>query len=178
MGQVIVSQPESLRAVKIVGVDGTEGRVHQLPGRQHRVACAPGLFAALGNGKALRQVVHFLIGVLNFHLAAGPVADHFPEQRLVFPLDDDNRLFKARPFGVEQGIIQNDLAIAAHGVDLLQPAVAAAHARGHNDQYRLFHAFFGPFPSSRTMSFISCQCSSISCRSLSCVRARMRLCSG
>ena len=178
MGQMVIGQTEGLRAVKIVGVDGAEGRVHQLPGRQHRVARAPGLFAALGDGKALRQIVHFLIGVLDLHLAAGPVADDLPEQGLVFPLDDDNGLFKARPFRVEKGVIQNDLAVAAHGVDLLQPAVAAAHARGHNDQYRLFHALLRPFPSSRTISFISCQWASISCRSLSCVRARTRLCSG
>lgn len=51
MGQVIISQPESLRTVKIVGVDGAERRVHQLPGGQHRVAVPQGFLRPSGMEK-------------------------------------------------------------------------------------------------------------------------------
>ena len=36
-------------------------------------------------------------------------------------------------------IVDDELAVAAHRVDLLEAAVAAAHAGGHNNEYRFVH---------------------------------------
>ena len=44
--------------------------------------------------------------------------------------------------GVKKGIVQNGLSLAAHGVNLLQSAVPAAHTGGHHYQNRFFHVMF------------------------------------
>ena len=46
--------------------------------------------------------------------------------------DDEHDGLKSRPARIVSGIVNNDLAVVAHRIDLLQAAVPAAHARCHN----------------------------------------------
>ena len=52
----------------------------------------------------------------------------FPFDYIGGILDDDDGGFEACFVGIVNGVIQNCFAVAAHGVDLLESAVAAAHA--------------------------------------------------
>ena len=137
--QVVVDDLERLRPIVVVGVDDGKGAVDEGLGGQRRLGGAPGLGPPLWDGVALRQVVHALEGVSHIHMALHPGADALLEIRLDLMLDDENHRLKSRPPGVVDGIIQNDLVVTAYGVHLLAPAVAAAHARGHDDEDRLFH---------------------------------------
>lgn len=67
------------------------------------------------------------------------VADGGLEVGLDLVLDDEHHGLEARAAGVEDGIVDDELAVAAHRVDLLEAAVAAAHAGGHNNEYRFVH---------------------------------------
>ncbi len=73
------------------------------------------------------------------HAALNTGTDAGLEIRLNLVLDDEHHRLEPGPPGIVDGVVQNHLPVAAHRVHLLQPAVAAAHACGHNDQYRLFH---------------------------------------
>ena len=146
--QVLIDLPEGLGAVVVVGVDDGKGTVHHLTGGQHRVAGAPGLHPAGGHSVALGQVVQLLIGVLYVDDLAEPVANGSLEGILDLVFDDKHHGLKPGPPGIIDRIINDHLAVAPHGVDLLEPAVAAAHARRHDHKNRLIHASvsFLPLP--------------------------------
>ena len=133
LGKEAVDGFESLRPVEIVGVDDGKGRVDVRRGGQRRVARAPGLHPLLRHGEALRQLrVQSLIGQFHFqplHRMQGGA-----EGLGVGRVDDANRPSEARPGRVEQGIVHDDPTVAVHRVDLLQAAVPAAQARGHDHQ--------------------------------------------
>ena len=103
------------------------------------MACAPGLDAAFGNGVAIGQIIQLLKSVVYLQLLFQPGAHHFLEIFFNGVLDDKDDLFKAGAHGVVDGVVQNDLAVGADGIDLLQSAVTGTHAGGHNDQNGLFH---------------------------------------
>ena len=137
-GQIVVNFPEGFRAIVVVGVDDGEGAVHHVPSRQSGVSGAPGLLALLRNGIALRQVLLELVGVADVHGPGHPFADAALEVLLDLGLDDEDHRLEARPAGVVDGVVDDHLVVLAHRVQLLEPAVAAAHASGHDDQNRLF----------------------------------------
>ena len=100
---------------------------------------APGLYAAFGNGVALGQVVKLLIGVLYIDDLLHAAADGLLECILDLMLDDKNHGIKAGTLGIINGIVDYKLAMIAHGIDLLETAVTAAHARCHDHKYRFIH---------------------------------------
>ena len=53
-------------------------------------------------------------------------------------LDYEYHRFKSCAAGIIHGVVNDQLAVAAHGVDLLQTAVATAHTGSHDDQIRFF----------------------------------------
>ena len=59
-------------------------------------------------------------------------------------LDDEHHRLKAGAAGVVNGIVDDELAVAAHGVHLLEAAVAAAHTRGHDHQNGFVHDDYSP----------------------------------
>ena len=138
-GEIIVYGTKGLRAVVIVGIDDGKGAVHQAPGGQHGMAGAPGFYTAGGNGVALRQVAQLLIRVLYVDDPGQTRSDGGSEVILEFALDDEDYPLETGAQGVVDGIVDDQLAVVSHGVDLLEAAVPAAHTGGHNDQNRFGH---------------------------------------
>ena len=141
-GQVIVHHPERLGAVVVIGVDHRKGAVDEVLGGQHGVAGAPGLDPAFRHGVACGQLFQLLESVFHVHGLGHPVADGGLEGILDLVLDHKDHRLKAGPACIVKGIIHDDLAVGAHGVDLLHTAVTAAHACRHHDQYRFVHNKF------------------------------------
>ena len=143
-GEVIVDLLESGLAVVVVGVDDGEGGIaNGLPGADHRVAGAPGLGASFGDGVASGELVQLLIGIADLQgslLQSGPYGLH----EVLFNgfLDNDHGGVKAGLVGIEQGVVQDGLTLAAYGIDLLQSAIAAAHTRSHHNQNGFLHFLF------------------------------------
>ena len=140
-GKGLVGGLVGLGAVVVVGVDDQEGRVDVLGAAQQRVAGAPGLHAALGDGKAVRQHVQLLVGVGHVHVLLDPLAYQALEVLLNLVLDEEDHALKARALCVVYAVIKDGLARGAHGVHLLQSAVARAHARREDDENGFLHAF-------------------------------------
>ena len=130
--QVVVDELIGLGAVVVVGVDDGEGSVHQLPGGQGGLGGAPGLGALWRHGVARGQVVLTLEGVLHVHHLRHPVADAGAEIGLDLLLDDEDHGFEPGPAGVVDGVVDDELSVVSHGVQLLEAAVPAAHAGGHD----------------------------------------------
>ena len=130
---------KALGAVVVVGVDHGEGTVHHLAGGQDGVGGAPGLYALLGDGVALGQIVQLLIGILHVDDLAQTVADSGLEGILDLMLDDEDHGLKAGAAGVVDGVVNDELIVVANRVHLLKSAVAAAHTGGHNYKNRFFH---------------------------------------
>src|SRR5690606_31326717 len=125
------------RAVKIVGVDHREGTVQRLAGAPDRVAHAPGLLPAGGQPMPLRQGVERLKNVVHLHLALEPRADRRAELRLKIAPDDEEHPVETGAHRVVNRVVQNRLAGRPHGINLLEPAVAGAHACGQDDEGEL-----------------------------------------
>ena len=144
LNQEVVDLHEGFLAVVVVGVDHHEGLVQKALAGQNRLAGAPGLGAAFGQGYALRQVFLLLIGVGNLHAQAGagggnPVANGLAEGLGNVVPDDKDHLVEACFNGVVNGIVHDDFAVQAHGLQLLDSAAeTAADARCHNNQGGLF----------------------------------------
>ena len=139
VGEVVVDDTEGLRAVVVVGIDDRKGPVDELPGGQHRVGSAPGLLPAQGDAVSPGKALQLLEGVGRVHAPADARAHQLPEVRLQFPVDDKDNLLESGPPGIVDGVVDNALSVSAHGVHLLEAAVAAAHAGSQDDQNRFLH---------------------------------------
>ncbi len=137
-GEIAVNFRERLGAVVVVGVDDGERRINDMARRQHRVGGSPRLCAALRDGIALRQIVQLLEYVTHLHHLGDTVPDRLPERLLNLVLDDEYHRLEARAPGVVQGIVDDDLSVVPHRIDLFQASVAAAHSGGHHDKDRFF----------------------------------------
>ena len=87
----------------------------------------------------LRQHIQLLINVVNIEILFHPAADAVFEVLFYFMLDDKDNLAEARTVSIEEGKINNGMAVIVNGHDLLQPAEAAAHPGSQNYKGRLFH---------------------------------------
>ena len=102
---------------------------------------APGLLPPLRDGIPCRQIGHALVGI--FYLGLGmPPPDALLEDLPVFRFDDADDPAKARLHRIVDRIINDELPVGADRFSLLQPAVAAAQPRGHNDKCRFLHIIF------------------------------------
>ena len=136
-GKVLVDQAEAGRAIVVVGVDDRKRRVDGFGRRQDRVRGAPRLDAPFGHGKARGQLVQRLVGVAHGQPGGfGARAHAFAERLVDLRLDDEHDRLEPGAARVKKAVIQDGLAVRAHRVDLLEPAVAAAHPGGHHDQNR------------------------------------------
>ncbi|MPM79982.1 hypothetical protein SDC9_127025 [bioreactor metagenome] len=66
-------------------------------------------------------------------------ADDIVKVLLNLAVDDEDDLLKACLQRVIERIVHDDFAVAANGVDLLEPAVAAAHSCCHDNESRFLH---------------------------------------
>jgi hypothetical protein len=60
--------------------------------------------------------------------------DLFAKNRFEVLADNENDAIKPRTHRVEHGIVEDRLTRRSDGIDLLQPAVAGAHAGGENKE--------------------------------------------
>ena len=137
--EVVVNHAEGLGAVVVVCIDYGKRPVYHIARRQNGMAGAPGLFAPRRHSIALGQIVQLLVGIAHIHHLGKPVANGLLERGLNFVLDDKHHGLKARAPRIKDGIVNNQLAVAAHRVYLLQAAVPAAHTGGHHRKNRFFH---------------------------------------
>ena len=142
--QEVVNLHKGFLAVVVVRVDDHEGLVQQALAGQNRLAGAPGLGAVCGQRHACGQIFLLLVGVGDLHTQTGAgggnaVADRFAEGLGNVVPDDKDHLVEACLNGVVNGIVHDNLAVQAHGLQLLDAAAeTAADARRHNDQGGLF----------------------------------------
>ena len=137
--QVLIRQLERARAVVIVRVDDEKRRIEEFAAAQHRVPRAPRLHAPFRDGKALRQLIQLLEGVVCFHPRRHARTDHRLEGIFNLVLNQEHDAAEARLVRIVQAVIEDDLAVRADRIQLLQSPVAAAHARRHHHQNRFFH---------------------------------------
>ena len=137
--QVLIRQFERARAVVIVRVDDEERRIEEFAAAQHRVPRAPRLHAPFRDGKALRQLLQLLEGVVCFHSCRHARTDHRLEGIFNLVLNQEHDAAEARLVRIVQAVIEDDLAVRADRIQLLQSPVAAAHTRRHHHQNRFFH---------------------------------------
>ena len=128
-------------AVEVVGVDDREGLAHDPAGGADGVGGSPGLAPALGGGEALREVVEALEGEGGFGFSLELGEDLGAEVVLEVLADDEDDLAEAGADGVVDGVVEDGLAVGAHGVELLEAAVAAAHAGGEDEEGGRVHCF-------------------------------------
>ena len=127
-GQLLVG----VAAVEIVGVDDAVRFLDDLTGGADGVGGAPGLDTALGNGVALGDVGELLVGVLHGDVLLHTGADRGFEVFSDGFLDDEDHLVKARALGVEDRIVDDEVAVLVNGLHLLDTAEAGAHTCGQN----------------------------------------------
>ena len=143
-----LNQPEAGGTIVVVSIDDSKGSVDASRRRQDRVGGAPGLDPAFRHRKSLGQNVQLLEGIPHFQpCLLGPGAYRVLEVLLNLMLDDEDDGGKSRPPCIVEAVVQNGLAAGTDRVDLLEPAVAAAHACGHHYQNRFVahpkNSFFG-----------------------------------
>jgi len=101
---------------------------------------APGLHAVGGHGKARGQHgIRLLEDVAHFHVFLRAASDDFIKILLDLAVDDEDDLLKTRFQRVIERIVHDDFAVAPDGIDLFEPAVAAAHACCHDDKSGFLH---------------------------------------
>ncbi len=94
------------------------------------MACTPGFFPPLGRCISGWQVCNILIHVLDGDCIGKSISDRFFEFSLDILSDNKNHFAKSGPDGIVDGIIDYELPVRSHRVDLLQTAVTAAHSCG------------------------------------------------
>ena len=141
IAQEVVHLPVGGLAVVVVGIDDGKGSIpNHILGAEHSVAGAPGLGAVGRDGITGRNLVQLLIGVADLYgCVLQPGANGIHKVLLDGLLDDDDHRLKTGLMGIVDGVVQNRLSAAAHRVDLLQAAVAAAHTRSHDNKNRFLH---------------------------------------
>ena len=103
------------------------------------MAGAERLGAAFRHGAALRQLVRRLEYIIYLHELFGGVADALAEcvEQILFY--NKYHAAEASLPRIVDGIVHDDLSVRADRIDLLQTAVAGAHAGSHNDKNRICH---------------------------------------
>ena len=104
------------------------------------MAGSKGLHTAFGDAVARRELIEFLVGIADFHGRRSQALAHSGHEVLsdgLFNQDDSGA--ESGLIGIVNGVVQDGLAIAAQGINLFQPAIAAAHAGRQNNKYRFIH---------------------------------------
>ena len=100
---------------------------------------APRLYAPLGDTVALRQQVELLVDVFHVEVFLHAPTDRGLEVLFDLVLDDERDLAEPRAVRVVQRKVNDKVPFPVYRRHLLEPAEAAAHARGKDDKSRLSH---------------------------------------
>ena len=125
---------KAVSSVEVIGVDDRERVVDGTCGFKHRVTGAPRLGAVGRDGNALRNVLCLLENILDLYAAFDALADSLAEKLKVFLFYNENDLVKARLERIIDRVVDDELAVGADRVNLLEPAVSAAHTCCKNKQ--------------------------------------------
>ena len=103
-----------------------------------RMACVVphGLVRPAGTVKPGGNLVQFLKNVFHRDALFKARADDLLERLLDLLADHEHQLAESRAHGVVDRVIDDGFAARAHRINLLQAAVAAAHAGSQNEQRR------------------------------------------
>ena len=122
-----------VRPIEVIRVDDREWPVQQGGGAEHGMAGAPRLLALGRHAVSWRHHLELLESVIRVDVPGKAPAETVPEVLLDLPADDEDKLAKTGPLGVEDGIVQYGLAGGADGLNLFQTAVTGADAGGQDD---------------------------------------------
>ena len=125
---------EGIAAVEVVGIDHEEGFGDDGLGGENGVGGAPGFGAAFGNGEGGGEVVEVLEGVFDVDSVGKAGADLVAELGFEIAADDEDDFAEASADGIEDGVVEDDFTGGAHGVELFEAAVTAAHACGKDEE--------------------------------------------
>ena len=120
-------------SIKIIRIYCQEWLVYKLFCRKQRLPCSPRLGTPLWNFKSLRQIIHFLIYIVNRNSCFffEPVAYDFHKIIFnIFSYNDDN-LVKPGLYCIKYAIIHNYFAIRSKSIKLFNSAISASHTRCH-----------------------------------------------
>ena len=106
------------------------------------MARAPRLFAFRGASKVTGQVALVLVSIVHLEDSLIFAANLFLEEVPHFPADQEDDPGKTGPLSVVDGIVHEGFAARTHGVELLESAVARAHAGGENEKGWLVRSHF------------------------------------
>ncbi len=110
------------------------------------MAGAPGLFPSGGHGEAGRQAVKLLKDVFDVEMRLGAPSDGLAEIVLDGAFDDEGDSLEPGAARVEERVVDDGVALAVDGGELLERAEAAAHPGGHNDKRGRGHEKIPPSP--------------------------------
>ena len=123
----------ALRSVKIVSIDDRKGLVDRVGGHQNCVQRAPRLVAAGRDGKPLRKFIEFLKDVFDRDMSFKPCTDGLLEHLLNVLADNEHDLAESGAECVVDRIVDDGFTTRADWIDLLEAAIAVAHAGGQNE---------------------------------------------
>ena len=156
MAEEIMKLNKGLFSIIIVGIDDSEGTMHQLPGGQYSLTGTPGFGPSLGHSVASRNGLQTLEGISHRYTALGtnffnPIADYGSEIRFNILSDDENKVIEAGLKCIINGIIHNDFAIGAYWLQLLNAATKSGSDACSHDNQCCIHVD-SPFVESRQHS--------------------------
>ncbi len=140
--QIIVDCLEGIHTIIVICIDNGEGSINNFACCQCGVCSTPGLGSSFRNSVTLRQVSADLMDILNIHLSSYIRADDFFECFFQLGFNDKHSSTETSSVSIKQGVVDNDVAIFVHWVDLLQTTVAATHTGSHYNKNRCIHGRF------------------------------------
>ncbi len=131
----------TLGSIEIVGIDHRKRLMDGVFRHQHRLRRAPRFCPSLRHFEALRNLVKFLEHVINRRVLLESGADGVLEWLFDVLADHEHNFSKTRAQGVKNRVVHQGLATRAYRINLLQAAVTAAHACGHDKESWLGHLY-------------------------------------
>src|ERR1700749_1959742 len=121
-------------SIEVVGVDHREGLMNGIGCHQNGVCCAPWLRATRLQNVAGHELSNFLKDILDRDTSFIARSNHFFKRLFDFLADDEYDSVETGTASVINRVVHERLAVWSDGINLLQTAIAAAHARGQNEK--------------------------------------------
>ncbi len=147
---------ERILTIEVIRIDRGKRRLDHLPRRTDRVRRAPRLGPPGRHREPCGQIVQSLKRIIHLDRPGVFRANGLAEGLLEIPPDHEHHAVESGAHGIEHRIVHDRFAGRPHRLDLLQPAVPAAHTRRQNHQCRLHVR--SCFPTSPVKPAIPFQC--------------------
>ena len=110
--------------------------MQHVPAAGNGLSRAPRLDTPVRDSAARRDICQLLIDIFHVKKPLHAVSDAFTKERVVFALDDKDKIAEPRASCVVHRKVNDAVPLLVNGLHLLEPAEAAAHSSGHNDKFR------------------------------------------